>query len=183
MKFIDADRSLQGAMVRTFVTQRPQESDGQMLRGKMDEILADQRVDRSFGDTCKETGERLLRLLGLGCPPHQPAVKRAVQAILSQKRTGQNANEWYEHEGAFNVYPLHALCLLGISEEPEVPSSLRWLAEHPEVWLGPDQGCPWTPIVFLKAIWAGRGIEDMDATLAKGLRWIADNLNDAGCLS
>lgn len=183
LQFVENDRSVQGAKVRTFVFQRPKEGDNQLLKLQVEGMLAEQREDGSFGDTSKDTGSQLLELLKLGYPQNRPEAKRAARAILRQKRSGQNANEWYEHEGAFNIYPLHALCLLGMSEEPEVPFSLRWLAEHTETWLGPHEGCPWTPIVFLMALWDGRSIQDTDTTLTEGLNWIADNLNAAGCLS
>jgi len=181
-RFADSDQTLQGAMVRTFVLKRPTKGDGKILQKRIHDILSGQRDDGSFGDTSKDTGSELLELFKLGCSADRPEVKRAAEAVLSQKRAGRNANEWYETEGALNIYPLHALLLAGMSNAQEVHFTLRWLADHPDVWIGHDQGCPWTPAVFLKAVWEGREIEDVAATITTGFSGIADNLNDAGCL-
>jgi hypothetical protein len=181
MTFVENEPTLQGALVRTFVFQKPGEGDAAIIQEKIDEILAEQRDDGSFGDTSKETGERLLRLLQLGFPSDSPEVGRGVEALLRQKRAGQNANEWVEKEGALSIYALHALCLLGRSDIPEVRFSLNWYVEHPEEWNDPWKGCPWTPEVFWSALWAGRGIEDTQATVNDGLRLVAQGMSAAGC--
>ena len=184
MEFVDTDATLQGAQVRTSVFRYPSQGDQGLLDRRIGEILALQRKDGRFADTSKETGRTLLEALELGLPHHRSEVQRAVSAILRQKRSGQNANEWLEREGCMSVYPLHALCLLGRSDVEEVAFSLRWLAERPEEYVGFDKGCPWCPIVVLKGLWAGRAYEDVDVgpAIDTGLRWIDDNLNEAGCL-
>jgi hypothetical protein len=181
MQFLQNDRTLQGALVRTFVFQQPHEADSAIIRAEMDKILAEQREDGTFGDTSKATGERLLRLLELGLPHDRPEVQRAAEAILRQKRAGQNANEWVEKEGALSIYPLHALCLLGRRDVPEVDFSLRWYIEHPEEWNDAWQGCPWTPEVFWSALWAGRRFAPVEDTVNDGLRRVAEGTNAAGC--
>jgi len=183
MNFADNARSLDGVLVRTFVFERPTEGDRQLLRQHIDKLLADQREDGSFGDTSKETGLRLRDLLDLGLSPDRPEAKRAADAILRQHRAGQHADEWYQETGLLGVYELHSLCLMGRTELPEVKASLEWLCGHPELYVGPDKGCPWTPAVFLKALWAGRHVIDTTPTVENGLRQIASDLNAAGCLS
>ncbi len=183
MNFADNARSMDGVLVRTFVLERPTEGDRQLLRKHIDKLLADQRDDGSFGDTSKETGLRLRDLLELGLSPDRPEATRAADAILGQHRAGQHADEWYQETGLLGVYELHSLCLMGRTELPEVKASLEWLCGHPELYVGPDKGCPWTPAVFLKALWAGRHVIDTTPTVEHGLRQIASDLNAAGCLS
>jgi beta-lactamase regulating signal transducer with metallopeptidase domain len=183
MEFVSKDRSLQGALVRSFVFQRPAEGDAGLIRQRIEEMLRDQRDDGTFGDTSKETGERLLRLLEMGFPPDRPEVGRGVEALLRQKRAGKNANEWVEKEGALSIYALHALCLLGRSDVPEVQFSLKWYLDHPEEWNAADKGCPWTPEVFWSALWAGREIVDTRAAINDGLRRVTEGMNAAGCNS
>ena len=181
MTFVANDTSRQGALVRTLVFKEPKEGDAALIQARIDEILAEQRDDGSFGDTSKETGERLLRLLQRGFPSDSPEVERGVEALLRQKRAGQNANEWVEKEGALSIYALHALCLLGRSDIPEVGFSLTWYVEHPDEWNDPWKGCPWTPEVFWTALWAGRDIVDTVPTIKAGMRRLAESMNAAGC--
>ncbi len=181
MTFVDKDPTLQGALVRALGLAPPKESDAAVIQAKTDEILAEQREDGSFGDTSKETGERLLRLLQLGFPSDSPEVERGVEALLRQKRAGHNADEWVEKEGALSIYALHALCLLGRSDIPEVGFSLTWYVEHPDEWNDPWKGCPWTPEVFWTALWAGRHIVDTVPTIKAGMRRVVESMNDAGC--
>lgn len=182
MKWVAEDESIQGALVRAHVFGTPQAGDEDVIEKRVSEILKDQREDGSFGDTSKETGAELLDLLELGFDRNRPEVKRAADAILRQTRAGRNADEWYEKDGVLSIYALHSLCLAGRTDEPEVGFSLRWLADHPEEYIGFDKGCPWTPAVFLKALWAGREVEDVDAPLERGLKWFHDSMNEAGCL-
>lgn len=181
MTFVENDDSLQGALVRTSVFEQPKRGDAATIQKRIDEILAEQREDGSFADTSKETGERILRLLQLGFPSDSPEVERGVEALLRQKRSGQNANEWVEKEGALSIYALHALCLLGRSDIPEVTYSLNWYVEQPEEWNDPWKGCPWTPEVFWTALWAGREYVDTVPTIKDGMRRVAESMNAAGC--
>jgi hypothetical protein len=181
MQFVQNDQSLQGALVRTFIFHHPADDDADIIQRRIEEILAEQRDDGSFGDTSKETGERLLRLLELGLPPDRAEVARGVEALLRQKRAGQNADEWVEKEGALSIYALHALCLLGRSDVPEVQFSLNWYIGNPDEWNDPWKGCPWTPEVFWTALWAGRALADTAPTINDGLRRVAESTNAAGC--
>ena len=181
MEFVRKDGSLQGALVRAFVFETPADDDAAIIRKRIEEILAEQREDGSFGDTSKETGEKLLRLLELGFARDSAEVERGVEALLRQKRAGQNADEWVEKEEALSIYALHALCLLGRSDVPEVGFSLKWYVEHPEEWNDPWKGCPWTPEVFWSALWAGREYGDTAPTIEDGMRRVADSMNAAGC--
>lgn len=179
MEFAKTDRTLQGAMVRTFVFNRPEDGDKQVLDKRIAEILAEQLPDGSFGisgsgDDFSATNARLLELLQLGVSPDAPALKRTVDYILRLPPPDPARLD-------SRVYFVRALCLMGKSDLPEVRAALGWLAEHPEEWI--SQGCPWTPQMVLQGLWAGRQVENVDAAITKGLRWIADNVNDAGCLS
>jgi len=182
MEWLKSDSSLDGAMVRTQVFCQPQDGDQDKLDAQIDEILAQQRDDGSFGGDSKETGAKLLELLEHGASYDRPEIRNAAEAILRQVHAGHNANEWYEQDGkVLSIYALHALCLLGRGDLPVVGFSLRWLAEHPESWNGPWEGCPWTPAVFWSALWAGREIADVEATVVDGLRRVVAEMNEAGC--
>lgn len=182
MEWVEEDKTLQGALVRTFVFQRAHAGDREAIQTKVEGILAKQGDDGSFGDTSKETGHELLTLLQLGVDTNRPEVKRAAEATLRQMRAGQNANEWYETNGVLNVYPLHALGLLEKWDEPEVAHSLRQLVEHQEQWNDPWQGCPWTPEVFWSALWAGREcVPEVELAVKDGMRRLTEQMNAAGC--
>jgi hypothetical protein len=182
MKFVESDDGLQGAQLRTFLFDCPREGDAAVLKNEIDGVLAEQKEDGSFGDSSKSTGSHLLKLLRLGIDRERDEVKRAADAILRQMRAGQNADEWYEKDKVLSIYALHALCLLDRGDEPEVPHSLKWLAENPEEWNRADCGCPWTPEVFWSALWAGREVyPPAEEAVNDGLRRITAQMNDAGC--
>lgn len=177
VQFAAADRGLQGALVRTFVLGRPLPADQVVPDKRIAEVLKEQRPDGSFGrgpaGDASETNNQVLELLDLGVSPDRPELKRAVEWALGRPRA--------DPEIANHLYFTQALCQMGQGSLPRVRASLRWLADHPEEWIA--KGCPWTPAMAVKTLSAGREIEKSDAAIARGLTWIADNLNDAGCLS
>ncbi len=174
--------SVQAAMVRKMVFGLPQDGDEEKLETRIEEVLAEQLEDGSFGRNSKDTGGKLLELLEYGASRDLIEVNRAAHAVLRQMRAGQNANEWYEQDGkVLSIYALHALCLLGLKDEPEVPYSLDWLVDHPEEWNDPWAGCPVTPAVFWSALWAGREYAKVGDTIADGLRRVTAEMNEAGC--
>ncbi|MDP6777836.1 MAG: hypothetical protein QGI83_13840 [Candidatus Latescibacteria bacterium] len=181
MAFVEKDEGLQGALIRTFVFDRPREEDRALLSEEIEKTFAEQKLDGSLGDTSKETGSQLLQALRLGCAHDRPEVASAAEAILSQKRAGKNANEWIERDGAMSIYALHSLCLLGRGDVEEVRFSLDWYPAHQEMWNDPWEGCPWTPSVFWSALWAGREFGDVTGAVKDGLRKVTEGLNAAGC--
>ena len=183
MSFVENDETLAGALVRKDVFNEPKPGDAQLLQAEIDKILADQFEDGAFGDTSRATAEKLIGLLDLGASPSHPSVARAAAAMLAQYRDGRNPNEWYERDGALPWPVLQALGLLDMHDTPEITTSISWLVDHSDQWLGYEQGCPWTPICFLKALWDNRDVVDATDTITAGLKEIADDLNDAGCLS
>ena len=181
--FVENDATLQGALVRTFVFEQPQPGDDTLVQGRIDELLAEQRDDGSFGDTAKATGSCLLDLLKLGLPHDRPEVAHAVEAILAQNRAGKMGDEGdLELAGGMSVYPAHALALLGRSDLEEVVQWYQWAVDHPQAYLGMDKGCPWCPNVLVQALWVGRNIVDTKNALDASFTWLRDNLNEAGAL-
>ena len=180
MQFVENDASLQGAIVRAFVFKQPKDDDEKIIQDRIDEILSEQRDDGSFGDTAKETGGRLVELLELGLSSDKSEVKRAVDAILRQTREGKAGEEAFELDGRLPINAIRALCLAGATKPPEVSASLQWLVDNPDEWIG--KGCPWTPGGVLKALWDGRNVIKTDEAIDKGMSWIYENVNDAGCL-
>ena len=180
MAFVENNPSFEAADVRTFVFNRPREGDRELIQARIDEILGGQREDGTFGDNAKAAGGPLITLLELGLPPDSPQVRRSLDAMLRQIRAGQSGAEPFESDGKIGFHSLIALCMASRGDEPEVAPALRWLADHPDQWLG--QGCPWTTVLALRALWLGRDIVDSREALDKGMRWLADNINAAGCL-
>lgn len=178
MKFVEDDKTLQGALVRRDVFNRPAEGDEEIIQKRIDEILAQQLDNGSFSDSEKLDEARnathycLLDLLELGVPADSPEVQRTVGWAI--KNPGDDT------ELSKHVRFLKPFILIGKTDMPEVKSNLRWCTEHSEEWLG--NGCPWTPTIVLKTMWEGRALEDVDAAITEGLSWINDNLNDACCL-
>jgi len=179
MQFVESDRSLQGAMARTFVFQRPQTGDKQILQKRMDEILAEQSDDGTLSDDEQHriqfTAEKLIELAELGADPGRPEIKRAIEAILRERSDGDG-------EG-LGIYAVRALTLFGVTEPPEVVAGLKRLVEREDEWNGPYKLCPWTPAEHLMTLWVGQELYDVEPLVGKSLTWIAEGLNDAGCLS
>jgi RNA polymerase sigma-70 factor (ECF subfamily) len=179
MQFLDSDQSLQGAMARTFVFQSPLEGDRQILQKRIDEILAEQLDDGTLSDDEQHriqfTAEKLIELAELGADPGSPEIKRAIEAILRERSDGD--------EETLGLYAVRALCMFGITDRPEVLAGLRQLVEDEDEWNGPYKLCPWTPSEHLMTLWVARDLYDVEPLVAKSLSWIADGLNDAGCLS
>ena len=179
MKFVENDRSLQGAMVRTFVFHRPQEGDSEVLQKKVDEILAGQFDDGTLSDDEQHrmqfTAEKLIELAELGCNPKRPEVRRGIDVLLN--------NPSDEGTDVLGIYAVRAMCMFGATDSPKVVAGLKHCAENEGEWNGPDKGCPWTPIEHLITLWSGRELYDAKPLVAESLDWIASGLNDAGCLS
>ncbi len=183
VSWVGGDDSVAAALVRTAVLGRPRAGDAELLAAEVDAILAGQAEDGSLGDTAKDTGVALLEVLRLGASPDRSEVRLAAEAILKQTRSGRIAREWYEQDGAvLSAYALHALCLLGMRDEPEVTRSLRWLTEHPDAWNDPWRGCPWTPAMFWSTLWAARDYVAVEDILRDGLLRVGAEMNAAGCL-
>ncbi|MAF10649.1 hypothetical protein CMK11_09370 [Candidatus Poribacteria bacterium] len=180
MRFVEENESLQAARVRETVFDAPREGDRDVIDAAIAKAMENRREDGTFADTSKDTGSALLELLRLGHGADSPAIRDGLAAMMDQYLAGKNADEWYEKDGALNIYPLNALLLGGMEDAPEAAMSLRWLAAHPDSWVGPNAGCPWTPEVFVYAVWDGRDVEDVDDTLAHALTWMRDSMNDAG---
>ena len=75
--WIKSDDSLAAARVRTMVYRQPRPGDDKKLNAKVDEILAGQRSDGSFGDSSKATAATLLEALEHGAARDRREVQRA----------------------------------------------------------------------------------------------------------
>ncbi|UCF18589.1 MAG: hypothetical protein JSU87_11650 [Gemmatimonadota bacterium] len=183
ISWVDGDSSIAAALVRTAVLGRSRAGDAELLAAEVDAVFADQAEDGSLGDTAKDTGVALLEVLRLGASPERSEVRLAAEAILHQTRGAKIAREWYEQDGKIlSVHALNALCLLGMTDEPEVARSLRWLTEHPTDWNDPWRGCPWTPAIFWSALWAARDEVAVEEIIGDGMRRVGSEINAAGCL-
>ena len=183
MKFVESDRSLQGALLRTLVLDSPKPGDGKLIQAEIDKILAEQLPDGRLSDDPKHslqfTAGKLIRLAEMGCPNDRPEVKKALAAVLGKKKPNQ--------ADPLGIYDVRAFCLLGIADSPDtaplVRAGLNGCMEREKEWSNIWEGCPWTPIEHLITLWHGRDIAKTEPTVAKALAWIADGINPAGCLS
>ena len=183
MEFVEKDESLQGAMVRKRVFDRPKPADAGLIQAEIDGILAKQLPDGRLDDHpvhgLQFTAEKLSRLAQMGCDPGRPEIEKAVAAIL--------AKETPNRVDPLGIYDVRAFCRLGLAGRPEirdlVRTGLQRIVEREAEWSDLREGCPWTPIEHLITLWHGRDVADVEPCLAKALGWIGDGLNAAGCLS
>lgn len=161
MKWIENDRSLEGAKVRTFVLKKPTPGDKEKIAKKINELLAEARQGGAPG------AGKLLRLAELGVDAKLPEVKRSIDWMVND--TGAD----YDTRGA---RALHVLCRLGAHQATERDARLRKVAARLK------KRASWKPVVDLRALWAGRKFVDVSDALDAGLTWLAEGLNEAGCL-
>ena len=169
MKWVETNKSVGAARLRTLVFKKPQPGDSAILKKEIDRILARQKEDGSFGEnTCGP----LTKAIELGCALDRPEVKRAVDYLVKHK---------LDEDGTLGIYRLRALCLSGDHHAEIRDKSLRELAERCKE--GIRLGCPWTPEVHLKTLWAGRKFMDVRDAMKTDLEWIANGMNEVGSLS
>ena len=169
MKWVETNTSAEAAQLRTFVLKKPQPGDAELLKKEIDKIFAKQKEDGSIG---KDTHGSLARAIEFGCPLDRPGVKRAADFIAK--------SELDEH-GALGIYRLRALCMSGRHHAELRDASLRILADRCKD--GIRVGCPWSPSVHLKTLWAGRDFVDVREGMKTDLEWIANGMNEVGALS
>jgi len=163
MQFVEKDRTLQGALVRTFVFEKPKRDDKKVIEAAIQKELAAQ----------KKRGEPdALALLRLGATPDRPDVKRAVETMCQKK---------LKEDGTLGVYALRAACLTGWKDREELSRSLRKLAAQVNT-MNFLHFCPWTPAVHLKALGAGAELVDTSKAIARGLGFYCKHMNEAGAL-
>ena len=80
MKFVEGGDSLQAALVRTMVLDRPKPEDAERIEAHFQTIFAKQRPDGSLDDPHDQgllaaTGQQLLSLLDMGCSTDRPEMK------------------------------------------------------------------------------------------------------------
>jgi beta-lactamase regulating signal transducer with metallopeptidase domain len=181
--WVESDRSVQGAMVRTFVFERPREGDGDLIEAEIGKTLGAQLPDGRLSDDADHsfqfTAEALIRLAEMGCAADRPEVGKAVAAILGKDEPNQ--------ADPLGIYDVRALCLLGLAGEPRyrevVRDGLRRCVEAEDEWGDIWEGCPWTPIEHLITLWHGREEADTEALVLRWVKRIGENVNAAGCWS
>jgi len=161
MKWIENDRSLEGAKVRAFVLGKPRADDKKRIEKKIDELLAEARGGGSPG------AGKLLRLVELGVNANLPEMKQPINYMVND--TGAD----YDTRGA---RALRVLCLAGSHQATARDARLRKVAERVK------KRASWKPVADLRALWAGRKFVDVNDALDAGLTWLAEGLNDAGGL-
>ena len=137
------------------------------------------RLEDIRGGRGRRNQKILARLAELGCPADRAEVKKAVSAVLSKPKPNQ--------ADPYGIYDVRAFCLLGLTDQPKfrdlARAGLKRIMAREAEWSNIWEGCPWTPIEHLITLWQGRTVADVEPCVAKALKWIADGINDAGCLS
>ena len=178
MTYVEGDEALQGAMTRRTIG-RAKPGDPEILMGRIEEILAAQNEDGTLSDDERHryqfTASSLIELAELGVDPEREEVTRAVDVVLREK-DDESADE-------LGIYTIRALCLLGMGDHAEVRRGLQGVVDRQDQWNGPYEGCPWTPIEHLQTLWIGREVLDATELVESALTWIAEGMNEAGCLS
>jgi hypothetical protein len=183
MKWFESDKTLQGALVRMYVLDRPVESDHQRIDEAMCKILTEQKNDGSFGEEGKETAGKICELLELGYPEDTPEIQRGLDALVRLVKEKKTLSRVFDtgKELPVGVDIMRTLCLTGETDLPELYRTLSWYADHVDDWI--NRGCPWGQSQTIIALYAGMQVADVKAGLNQALTWVADNINGAGCLS
>ena len=178
MTFVNGSRTVQAVLVRRDVFRKPQAGDEAILKKRIDEILTEQKKDGHLADGIKGTAERMLELIELGVDPKRPEVRRVADLLLKERTKEHSDN--FRH---ISVRGTRALILLGITDPPEVKAAVETMVKREKVWTGPWKLCPWGTQLYLDALWEGRELADTRPIVKRTLTWIAEKMNDAGCLS
>jgi len=178
MKFVEQSDTVQAALVRRHVFKTPKPSDGAVLKKRIDAILAKQKPDGLLEDDVKGTAGRMLELIELGVDPKRPEVKKVIDVLLKE-RTDEHGDN-HKH---ISVRATRALCLLGITDPPEVKVSARTMVEREKVWNGQWKLCPWGTQLYLDSLWDCRSLAETTPLVTRVLARVADQMNDAGTLT
>lgn len=179
LTYIEAATTPAAAAVRKLVFDSPRSGDEALLESYVGPILDTQLPDGRLGDPHDQgllasTGEALVRVLEAGASPERPEITRALDTLESAV-AAQSGDE----ASCVHCYALHALCLAGRDDHPQMGPSLEKLALETLDDLG--WGCPGTPMVQAMALWAGRGHADMAESLERILTWVDDAVEPPGC--
>ena len=171
MAYVRQSRTVQAALIRRQLFKSPIPEDAEIIRNRIEEIIAAQNEDGTLGDSDHDRSAALMELAELGADPNRPEVKRAIEASL-RELPKQN---WIRDE--------RALCMWGVTGLPEVKAALQAAVDNQEGWNGPYKLCPWGQDFYLNALWDGRDLVDSEELIANALTWMADGLNEVGCQS
>ena len=184
MQYVANDASVPAALVRAQVLGTPRAGDDKIIADYVAEILAKQRPDGSFADKSGDTGRSLTWLAVAGVGTERPEFVRGYEAMMRQRdaEAAAGAKGDYGQPGLVLVpiNGLRAACMTDLVNRPEVRSTVRWLADHPNAWC--EKTCPWGATFVLRALWHARGTEDVDAGIKTALAWVGAQMNDAGCV-
>ncbi len=178
MKWVEQSGTVHGALVRRHVFRKPMPGDEAILKKRITEILDGQKKDGGLANGIKGTAERLMELVELGADTGRPEVKRVANLLLKE-RTREHADN-FKH---ISVRGTRALVMMGITDLPEVKEAVKTMVDREKVWTGPWRLCPWGTQLYVDSLWEGREVYDTRPIVKRTLGWIADGLNEAGCMS
>ena len=113
MAYVRQSRTVQAALIRRQLFKSPIPEDAEIIRNRIEEIIAAQNEDGTLGDSDHDRSAALMELAELGADPNRPEVKRAIEASL-RELPKQN---W--------IRDARALCMWGVTGLPEVKAALQ----------------------------------------------------------
>ncbi|MHC4982507.1 MAG: YncE family protein [Planctomycetota bacterium] len=169
IKWAENDASLQAAMVRVHVLERPKEGDEAAIRAAAAELRA--RLEKQF-DLCDPPG-RTHDLLHVACAHGLADADEIGRLILNEAERGE--------DGAVGIYETLALCHAGLAKDKTVRASVKKVAAR-VLKDNPWHTCPWGMFLKLRVLWYGREVADVQAALEKLMGVVAENANSLGCI-
>ena len=178
MKWVENDQTLEGALVRARVFQKPKPGDKAILEKEIKAILDEQQPDGALSDhelhAVTQTGGRIRRLIELGASPDRPELKRALAYV--QKHGCKDKGD-----KQISVNMARALKLMGAAATADVKDAVKRKLDQSGRWMHTWCGCPWTPSAQIIQLWDVRDLDGRTVgTIVKSLKEIADKLNEAG---
>ncbi len=181
MEWLTTSTDLDAVRLRTLVLGEPLPGDRDILEGEITKILAEQQPNGHIGapdveDPIAETGNRLWRLLELGCAIDRPELQAAADR-LCQELAGAESDDT-------GIQALSPLCRAGRHDDPAVRRRVfaqrDWLMNYDaDNALAP--GVARTPSVNLMRMWRCRNVGGLDEALEHWLKWIEDRLELTIC--
>lgn len=178
MRFVEHDRSLEGAIVRALVFGERRPVDDELIRAEIAKLKVFEPPTDDEGGACDGppynfNQDNMLRLALLGATEDHPEIQRALSLL-------EKIPKRPKHPIGGSV--IRALCIMGRADHPAVRASLRIWIDTESDWIRPLSACPWTPTTHLMTLWAARELENAVPLVERGLRGIHDEIFQTGCL-
>ena len=174
MAFVEDSDSIEAAKVRKLVFVSPKPGDDEILRKRIDEILADQQADGALSDhelhALLATGrDKIGELMALGASPQHPQIKKAIEYVLA--RNGRDPIEKDTGEYGMPIGVALSLHAAGAVDESAIRDGAGRRIDTADRWIETRSLCPWTPETQIRTLWQARHLDERaDALITQGLQ-------------